>query len=223
MAEEQLLEYLENFISEERKQRFLEILEERTRLVTVAIEDLYQMHNTSAVIRSCEVFGIQDAHVIESRFGKKLDSEIAMGAQKWVDVHRYKSTSNCIEELRKDGYKIIATTPHNNSTFLEDFKIEGKTALLFGTEKNGLSQEAIDMSDGFLKIPMLGFTESLNISVSAAIILQHLAVKMRATNLEWRLTEEEKLEKRLDWTKKSVRSIDDILKRYETEINNGNI
>ena len=221
MADEQLLEYLENFISEERKQRFLEVLEDRTKLLTVAIEDIYQMHNTSAVIRSCEVFGIQEAHVIESRFGKKLDSEIAMGAQKWVDVHRYKNTQNCIEALKRDGYKIIATTPHNDSNFLEDFRVEGKTALLFGTERNGLSQEAIDMSDGFLKIPMLGFTESLNISVSAAIILQHLTVKLRATDLEWGLTKEEKLEKRLDWTKKSVRSIDDILKRYETEIKNG--
>ncbi len=223
MADEQLLKYLENFITEERKQRFLEILEDRTKLLTVAIEDVYQMHNTSAVIRSCEVFGIQEAHVIESRFGKKLDSEIAMGAQKWVDVYRHKSTRNCIEALRRDGYKIIATTPHNDSNFLEDFKIEGKTALLFGTERNGLSQEAIDMSDGFLKIPMLGFTESLNISVSAAIILQHLTVKLRTTDLEWGLTEEEKAEKRLDWTKKSVRSIDDILKRYETEVSKGGV
>ncbi|MBT2161047.1 TrmH family RNA methyltransferase [Zobellia barbeyronii] len=221
MADEQLLEYLENFISEERKQRFLEILKDRTKLVTVAIEDLYQMHNTSAVIRSCEVFGIQEAHVIESRFGKKLDDEIAMGAQKWVDVHRHKSTRNCIEALREDGYKIIATTPHNDSNFLVDFEIEGKTALLFGTERNGLSQEAIDMSDGFLKIPMLGFTESLNISVSAAIIIQDLVTKMRNSNIEWKLTDDEKLEKRLDWTKKSVRSIEDILKRYETEIKNG--
>ncbi|MBU2946049.1 TrmH family RNA methyltransferase [Zobellia uliginosa] len=220
MVDEQLLEYLENFISEERKQRFLEILEERTRLLTVAIEDLYQMHNTSAVIRSCEVFGIQDAHVIESRYGKKLDDEIAMGAQKWVDTHRHKSTTDCIKVLKKSGYKIIATTPHNDSTFLEDFEIEGKTALLFGTERTGLSKEALDMSDGFLKIPMFGFTESLNISVSAAIILQKLAHKIRNPELDWKLTDEEKLEKRLDWTKKSVRSIDDILKRFDTDTKN---
>ncbi|MBT9188474.1 TrmH family RNA methyltransferase [Zobellia russellii] len=218
MADKQLLKYLENFITEERKQRFLDVLKDRTKLLTVAIEDVYQMHNTSAVIRSCEVFGIQEAHVIESRFGKKLDSEIAMGAQKWVDVHRHKNTRDCIEKLKNEGYKIIATTPHNDSNLLEDFKIEGKTALLFGTERKGLSQEAIDMSDGFLKIPMMGFTESLNISVSAAIILQHLTVKMRATDLQWGLTEEEKAEKQLDWTKKSVRSIDDVLKRYEAEI-----
>ncbi|CAM3482459.1 TrmH family RNA methyltransferase [Zobellia roscoffensis] len=218
MIDEQLLEYLEDFISEERKQRFLEILEQRTKLVTVAIEDLYQMHNTSAVIRSCEVFGIQDAHVIESRYGKKLDDQIAMGAQKWVDVHRHQSTTDCIGKLKEKGYKIIATTPHNDSTFLEDFKIEGKTALLFGTERTGLSQEAMDLSDGFLKIPMQGFTESLNISVSAAIVLQQLSDKIRKTDLEWRLTDEEKLEKRLDWTKKSVRSIDDVLMRYEEQI-----
>ncbi|MDO6517125.1 TrmH family RNA methyltransferase [Zobellia uliginosa] len=217
MVKEELLEYLENFISEERKQRFLEILEDRTKLLTVAIEDVYQMHNTSAVIRSCEVFGIQEAHVIESRYGKRLDDKIAMGAQQWVDVHRYKSTNECIQKLKADGYKVIATTPHNDSRFLEDFEIEGKTAFLFGTERTGLSQEAMEQSDGFLKIPMLGFTESLNISVSAAIILQHLAVKLRATDLQWQLSDAEKLEKRLDWTKKSIKSIDDILKRYEVE------
>ncbi|CAZ94116.1 RNA methyltransferase [Zobellia galactanivorans] len=217
MVKEELLEYLENFISEERKQRFLEILEDRTKLLTVAIEDVYQLHNTSAVIRSCEVFGIQEAHVIESRYGKRLDDKIAMGAQQWVDVHRYKSTNECIQRLKSDGYKVIATTPHNDSRFLEDFEIEGKTAFLFGTERTGLSQEAMEQSDGFLKIPMLGFTESLNISVSAAIILQHLAVKLRATDLQWQLSDAEKLEKRLDWTKKSIKSIDDILKRYEVE------
>ncbi|MDB2606662.1 RNA methyltransferase [Zobellia sp.] len=218
MADEQLLEYLENFITEERKQRFLKILEDRTKLVTVAIEDIYQMHNASAVIRSCEVFGIQEAHIIESRFGKKLDDQIAMGAQKWVDVHRHSNTGNCIETLKRDGYRVIATTPHNDSTFLEDFKVDGKTALFFGTERSGLSQEAIDMSDGFLKIPMLGFTESLNISVSAAIILQHLTAKIRASDLSWGLTESEKMDKRLDWTKKSIRSIDDVLHRFQTEI-----
>ncbi|SIS64930.1 tRNA (guanosine-2'-O-)-methyltransferase [Zobellia uliginosa] len=217
MVKEELLEYLENFISEERKQRFLEILEDRTKLLTVAIEDVYQLHNTSAVIRSCEVFGIQEAHVIESRYGKRLDDKIAMGAQQWVDVHRYKSTNECIQKLKADGYKVIATTPHNDSHFLEDFEIEGKTAFLFGTERTGLSQEAMEQSDGFLKIPMLGFTESLNISVSAAIILQHLAVKLRATDLPWQLSDAEKLQKRLDWTKKSIKSIDDILKRYEVE------
>ncbi len=215
MFNHQLLNYLENFISEERKERFLEVLEERTKFLTVAIEDVYQMHNTSAVLRSCEIFGIQEAHVIQARNRKVLDKNIAMGAEKWVDVHSYSTTTDCIETLRNKGYQIIATSPHKEDCLLHDFKIEQKTALFFGTERDGLSDEVLSKADGFLKIPMSGFTESFNISVSAAIILQHLSIQLKKSDFNWKLTEEEKLEKKLDWTKKSIKSIDDILERYK--------
>ncbi|NHF59367.1 RNA methyltransferase [Flavobacteriaceae bacterium TP-CH-4] len=214
MTDQELLSYLERFITPKRKRRFEEVLERRTKFVTVAIEDVFQMHNTSAVIRSCEVFGLQEAHVIEGRFGKRLDKNIAMGAQQWVDVHRYESSKECIQTLRKQGYRIIATTPHNDSCLLHDFEIIDKTALFFGTEKEGLSQEVLEEADGYLKIPMAGFTESLNISVSAAIILHDITAKLRITELPWRLSLTEKLEKQLDWTKKSIKSIDDILGRF---------
>lgn len=214
MIDHQLLSYLEEFISPERKERFLEILEKRTKYITVAIEDVFQMHNTSAVIRSCEIFGVQEAHVIEGRNAQSLDKNIAMGAEKWVDVHRYDNTKSCIKDLRQKGYKIIATTPHKNDCFLDDYKIDGKTALFFGTERDGLSKEVMEQADEFLKIPMSGFTESLNISVSAAIILQNLTVQLKNTNIDWRLTEEEKLEKQIDWAKKTIKSIDDVLGRY---------
>lgn len=214
MIDHQLLSYLEEFISPERKERFLEILEKRTKYITVAIEDVFQMHNTSAVIRSCEIFGIQEAHVIEGRNAQRLDKNIAMGAEKWVDVHSYDNTKSCIENLRQKGYKIVATTPHKNDCLLDDYKIDGKIALFFGTERDGLSKEVMEQADEFLKIPMSGFTESLNISVSAAIILQNLTVKLKNTNFDWRLTEEEKLEKQIDWAKKTIKSIDHVLDRY---------
>ncbi len=214
MIDVQLLEYLEDFISEERKQRFLEVLEDRTKFITVAIEDVFQMHNTSAVIRSCEIFGIQEAHVVEKRFGHTLDKEIAMGAEKWVDVYRYKNTESCISNLREKGYKIIATTPHIDNCLLNDFQVNEKIALFFGTEKEGLSEKVLEQADSFLKIPMVGFTESFNISVSAAIILQNLTSKLKKTDLDWSLTKSEKLAKQLDWTKKSIKSIDAILTRY---------
>ncbi len=214
MVDLKLLAYLEEFISTTRKERFLRVLEERTKFLTVAIEDVFQLHNTSAVIRSCEVFGIQDAHVIEGRFGKRLDKNIAMGAQQWVDVHRHENSKSCIEHLRREGYQIIATTPHEDSCLLEDFNIDKKTALFFGTEKEGLSEEVMQLANGYLKIPMVGFTESLNISVSAAIILQNLSVKIKQQNFPWQLSEVEKTAKRLDWTKKSIKSIDAIIARY---------
>ncbi|MFX0556768.1 TrmH family RNA methyltransferase [Maribacter sp. CXY002] len=214
MMIEELLHYLEGFISKERSERFIKILEQRTRYITVAIEDVYQMHNTSAVIRSCESFGVQDAHIIEGRFGKRLDKNIAMGAQQWVDVHRYSNSSEAIKSLRQEGYKIVATTPHNDSSLLTDYKIDDKIALFFGTEREGLSDEVMQQADAYLKIPMVGFTESLNISVSAAIILQQLTAQLKRSGLNWSLSPEEVVEKRLDWTKKSIKSIDDILDRY---------
>lgn len=209
-----LLEYLEGFISVERQQRFIEVLAKRTRFLTVAIEDVYQLHNTSAVIRSCDAFGVQNVHVVEDRFGKRLDKNIAMGAEQWVDVKRYQTTKECMASLKEKGYQIIATTPHNDSNLLADAKITAKTALFFGTEKEGLSQTVLEQADGFLKIPMVGFSESLNISVSAAMIIQQLANDLRKSDLQWALTDLEILEKRLDWTKKSIKDVEGVLGRY---------
>ncbi len=217
MIDLDLLSYLETYITPERLKRFNDVLSERTNYITVAIEDVFQMHNASAVIRSCDVFGIQKAHIIEDRFGQRLDKNIAMGAQKWVDIERYATVKSCIRDLQGDGYKIIATTPNNDSTLLEDFKLENKIALFFGTEKEGLSPEVLEHADCTLKIPMAGFSESLNISVSAAILLYNLTLQLKKSNLLWHLTEKEILEKRFDWTKKSIKSIDEIIERYRKE------
>lgn len=208
------LTYIEDFITEDRQQRFLDILQSRTKHFTVAIEDVFQLHNTSAVMRTCEVFGIQELNVIEERFGKDIDKEIAMGAQKWVDVNRFDSTMACITSLKEQGYKIIATSPHNNSCLLDEFDINQPAALFFGTEKSGLSEEVIKAADGFIKIPMAGFTESLNISSSAAIIIQHLTNRLRQSDTDWQLTEDEVIQKRIDWTRKSIKDIDFITQKY---------
>jgi tRNA (guanosine-2'-O-)-methyltransferase len=210
----ELLDYLETIITPERKERFIDILQYRTKHFTVAVEDVYQLHNTSAVMRSCEVFGVQELNVIEQRFGKKIDKQIAMGAQKWVDIITHKTSLECVETLRNKGYQIIATTPHNGSVLLEDFDITKPSAIFFGTEKSGLSDEVMQNADGYLKIPMVGFTESLNISVSAAIIIQNLTQRLRNSDIKWQLTPEEILEKRLDWTRKSIKDIDFIERRF---------
>jgi len=155
--------------------------------------------------------------VVEDRFAKRLDKNIAMGAEKWVDVYRYGSSGDCIAKLKADGYQIIATTPHNDSMLLPDFVPEKKSAIFFGTEKEGLSDEVMKHADGFLKIPMVGFSESLNVSVSAAIIIQDLSHKVRQSKVNWALTDEEILEKRLDWTKKSIKHVKGIIKRYRNK------
>ena len=208
------LNFLENMLTDNRKEKFLKILEHRTNHFTVVVEDVFQMHNTSAVMRSCEVFGIQELNIIEQRYGKSIDKEIAMGAQKWVDISSFDDVQTCINTIKNKGYQIIATTPHENDCLLDDFDITKPSALFFGTERDGLSPEILKQADGFLKIPMVGFTESLNISVSAAIIIQNLMNRLRNSNIKWQLTEEEILEKRLIWTKNSIKDIKRIEERY---------
>jgi tRNA (guanosine-2'-O-)-methyltransferase len=213
----QLFEYLQTYLTERRKRIFQEVLSQRTRHFTVVTEDVYQLHNTSAVMRSCDVFGIQDLHVVEELRGKRIDKEIAMGAQKWVSLHRYDSVKACISQLRGREYSIIATTPHHEATVLQDFDITQKSAFFFGKESDGLSDTVMNEADGFLKIPMYGFTESLNISVSAAIILQHLVSGLKQSDVNWQLSELEKLELTMEWTQKTIKKSAEIIARYYKE------
>ncbi|MEZ7513711.1 TrmH family RNA methyltransferase [Flavobacterium frigidarium] len=217
MTDLKYLEFLENILTDNRKEKFLKVLENRTNHFTIAVEDIFQMHNTSAVMRSCEVFGIQELNVIEERYGKSIVKEIAMGAQKWVDINTFDSVTSCLDAVKSKGYQIIATTPHENDCLMEDFDITKPSALFFGTERDGLSEEILKRADGFLKIPMVGFTESLNISVSAAIIIQNLTNRLRQSNIDWKLSEEEMLVKRLAWAKSSIKDIKRIEARYFEE------
>ncbi len=211
--------YLEGFITENRKLKFNKVLENRTKHFCIAVEDVYQLHNTSAVMRSCEVFGIQNLHMIEQKFSKTIDKEIALGAEKWVDIYRHTSTQNCLESLKKQGYQIVATSPHADAHTLDNFDITKPSAIFFGTEKNGLSQEIMDQADAFIKIPMYGFTESLNISVSAALVINSITNKLRTSALDWKLSEEDLLAKKIDWMRKSIKDIDFVTERYILENN----
>ena len=132
---DELLDYIETYLTPRRRGLFDKVISERTNYFTVATEDVYQLHNTSAVIRSCDVFGVQNVHIIEERNLRKIDREIAMGAQKWVNVNRYHTVSDSIRALREKGYQIVATTPHNNACMLDDFDISRPAAIFFGTEK----------------------------------------------------------------------------------------
>ena len=214
MIDLELLEHLESFLTHSRKEKFAKVLAQRTKHFTVAVEDVYQLHNTSAVIRSCDVFGLQEVNIIEARNSKRIDREIAMGAQKWVDLNRFQSATDCIADLKQKGYQLIATTPHVNDCMLADFDVSKKSCFFFGSETEGLSEEVLKNADGFLKIPMVGFTESLNISVSAAIILQYVTTKLKQTTIPWQLLETEMLEKRLDWVKKTIKSYDEVVAHY---------
>ncbi len=222
MIDEKLLHYFEGFLTEKRKNLFKTILENRTRHFTVVLEDIYQPHNASAVVRTCDIFGIQDVHTIENKYNNKVSRHVAKGSQKWLNHYRYKSdgdnTKACLDDLKSKGYQIIATTPHNNSCFLQDFDISKKSAFVFGVEAEGVSDYVLENADGFLKIPMVGFTESLNISVAAAIILQEVTTKLRNSDLDWRLSAEEKEILYFNWVKKTIKNVDKIEERYHLNL-----
>ena len=184
----------------------------------MVLEDIYQQHNSSAVIRSCDIFGVQDVHVIENKYNSKVSRHVAKGSQKWLSFNRYRKDTNntvdCFKNLRDNGYQIIATTPHNDSCYLHDFDISKKSAFVFGVEKDGVSDYVMDNADGFLKIPMVGFTESLNISVAAAIILENLTSRLRKSELDWNLPKSEKEILYQEWIEKSIKNIEKIKAHY---------
>jgi tRNA (guanosine-2'-O-)-methyltransferase len=170
---QELLEYLYGFMSENKRELFDKVIADRTRHVTVALEDIFQPQNASAVLRTCDVFGIQDVHIIENENEYNVNPRVVHGASKWIDLHKYSEKENntldCINKLKAKGYKVYGTTPHTNDSLIQDIPLDNKVALMFGTEMTGLSDIAMDNVDGFVKIPMYGFTESLNISVSASL------------------------------------------------------
>ncbi len=213
-----LITYLEGFVTEKRKNTFKNILLNRTRHFTVVLEDIFQQHNSSAVIRSCDVFGIQDIHIIENKYHSKVSRHVAKGSQKWLNLNNYKedknNTKDCLTRLKNEGYQIIATSPHNNTCTLHDLDISKKSAFIFGVEKSGVSEEVLINSDEILTIPMVGFTESLNISVAAAIILENLTNKLRNSNYPWRLSEKEQEIIYANWLEKSIKNVDEIKNRF---------
>lgn len=221
MNKKELLVELQRFLSPERIQKFDAVLDNRTRHFTVAVENLFQSHNASAVMRNCDCFGVQDLHVIANHNQYELSKDVAMGAEKWVDMHSYyekeNNTQDCIDEVKSQGFQIVATTPHTNDVFLPEFDISKKSAFFFGTERDGLSDRVLDQADAFVRIPMYGFTESYNISVSAALVLHDVVTRLKKSEVDWRLSEEEILDKKVDWAVKSIKSGPQILKQLLTK------
>jgi tRNA (guanosine-2'-O-)-methyltransferase len=214
-----LYQYLSGFLTENKKIKFEEIVRKRTRYLTVVLEDLYQPHNASAVLRTCDCLGVQDIHIIENQNIYELNPDIALGASKWLTMIMYRgkenNTPDAIQNLKSRGYRIIATTPHKNEVRLQELPVgDGPIALVFGTELRGLTENALYLADEFVKIPMYGFTESFNISVSAGISLFYLTEKIRNSVNNWQLTDEEQLDLKLSWTRNVIKMYDLIEKDF---------
>ncbi|MFY7945119.1 MAG: TrmH family RNA methyltransferase [Crocinitomicaceae bacterium] len=204
--EKAVLDEFYKIITPNKVEMFDRIASLRTKYLTIALENIYQEHNASAVLRSCDCFGLQEMHVIEKGFQYSVQRDIALGAGRWVDLFNYNlgenPTDDCILNLQNRGYKIVATTPHTDAHTIHDLPIDQPLAFFFGTERRGLSQEVIERSDYQVKIPMYGFTESFNISVSVAILLQTIRQRLEKSNLDWRLTSEEQISLKIKWCRK---------------------
>jgi tRNA (guanosine-2'-O-)-methyltransferase len=203
-------EYLSAYLTQNRRKLFDKVIQYRTRHITVVLEDIYQPHNASAVLRSADLTGIQDIHIIENRNKYTVNPEVAMGSSKWLNLIKYNeegedNTLAAYDALRQAGYRIVATTPHTDDQTLDEIPVDSKMALVFGTELNGLTETAIAHADEYLRIPMYGFTESYNISVSAALTLFTLTEKLRKSSVHWQLSEEEKLDILIEWAKRTIK------------------
>jgi tRNA (guanosine-2'-O-)-methyltransferase len=227
VSDKKIIEELSKIITPERYEKFNNVLETRQNYITVALENIYQPHNASAVLRTCDCFGVQDVHIIENSNSYELNPDVALGSNKWLNLHKYNENENnsleAIKNLKEKGYRIVATSPHKNDVPLEDFDLsKGKAAFFFGTELTGLTDDVLDNADEYVYIPMHGFTESFNISVCAAIVLHHLSLKLRSSELDWKLQEEEKEKILLNWLRSSVKRSDivekNIRKGLESEV-----
>lgn len=214
-----LSDFFASFITPERLARMDEVLSQRTRHVTVVLENVHRTQNASACLRNCEAFGLQDVHIVPNASGFKVNRDIAQGAARWLTLHRHNHpegnrTKSCFDCLRERGYRIVAVSGHDASGRLSDYELTSPTALVFGNELEGLSQTALEGADEVRSLPMFGFTESFNLSVAVALSLQTILPRIRTAGIPWQLTEAEKHELRETWIR---RSLGHRIKRYEQE------
>ncbi|MEM9776018.1 MAG: RNA methyltransferase [Chloroflexota bacterium] len=236
---EDLAEWLARFVTLERNALLDKVLNQRTRHFTAVLENIFQPHNASAVLRSCDIFGVQDVHIIEDRFEYTVNPDVAMGASRWLTLHRYgdpeplpepgmrglraymeevasrpSSTADCLNQLKQNGYTVVATSLRPGAVSLYDLPIDRPLAICFGTEETGLSDEAHDLADVFMTIPMYGFTQSFNISVSAALTFQKLTHDLRESSLAWQIPPEQRLDILVDWLLKSATRGDALARQF---------
>jgi tRNA (guanosine-2'-O-)-methyltransferase len=214
----ELTEYLRSFVADTRLARFNEVLSKRTSHVRIVLENIYQAHNASAVLRSCDCFGIQHVHFIENRNSMRISDDIALGSSNWVSIHRHRNaesnTRECLLNMKAKGYRIVCTTPHEKSVSIEELPVDKKFALVFGTELEGITSDAAEMADEFVHVPMYGFTESFNISVCAALCMYEVNRRMRSDGNRYEMSAEEKEIIMLQWLKNTVPQSGALIRRF---------
>ena len=205
---------LREFMMPERYAVLRQTVSMRTRYMTVLAENMYHGQNAAALIRHCEAFGVQEMHTVETLCSFEPNPDIARGAERWIDVRQHPSTAEAVAALRGAGYRIVATTPHREDVTPETFDVtRGPFALVFGTEHAGISDEVIASADEFLRIPMCGMVESLNVSASAAILIYMLSERIRLTVDGWQMSPAEQAGVLDGWMRERVKDAEAILQR----------
>lgn len=221
----ELLQAFYQLIPEVKGQLFEEIAAQRTRYLTVLLEEIFQEHNASAVLRSCDCFGIQELHVVESKNQYKVQRDIARGAGRWVDLFNYNEGAtpllDAVSKLKSQGYKIAALTPDAELSIF-DLPLDQPVALSFGTEWEGISDEIREIADYKVSIPMVGFTESFNVSVSVALTLQALRQRLIESDIDWKLNAEDQTDIKLKWCQRYMRNGDVVRRELEKRLQSPN-
>ncbi len=210
------IEFLSQYLTENKRQIMSEVILNRTRHVSIVLEDIYQPHNASACLRSCDCLGLQDVHVIENRNEYRPNHNVAMGASKWLDFHQYGNTKKCLSKLRAGGFRIVATTPNTDGFTPVDLPLDRPVALLFGSEEQGLTAEALEMADDTLRLPMYGFTQSYNISVTVAVTLSRIVERLHAGEIgdAWKIDPVAREKLLLEWYRRIVTRHDLLEERH---------
>lgn len=225
MASE-LIQFLRQFVQEDRLKRFDDVVIHRTRHLAVVLENIFHPHNASACLRTCDCFGVQNVQIVEDINRFNPSGDVSRGANRWLDITRYRQTTlqdepgiiRCVNQLHETGYRVLATSPRQDSKPLDEIVVDRKTAIIFGGEKNGVTETAVSMADELVHIPMYGFSESFNISVCVALCLQHLTNQLRNSEIDWELDKQAKHALLQHWVKMSLgHKLDPLVRRFEQE------
>lgn len=196
------LEELYKLISENKKQKIENISKERTYHITIVLENITNTKDISAVLRTCECFGIQNIHIIDTSENNKINIGVAMGSFKWLNINYYNNVNDCINYLKNNQYDIVALSHKNSNCLLEEINISNKFAICIGSEENGLSDEFLILSNYISKIPIYGNSESYNISSSAGISIYSIIRRLKNSDINWKLDNNQLLELKINWVKK---------------------
>ncbi len=216
--------YLETYLTPERKRRLREVLDLRTRHIAVVLDGVFQAHNVSAALRSCDAFGVQDVHLVAPQEDLRLSSDVAAGSDKWLSIRRWKGAAarqNCLERLREQGMRVVVTSVTQNAQTPATLDLSRPLALVIGNEAYGVSQVFEEAADARLHIPLFGFVESLNLSVACALCLSELTRRLRLSEVAWKLAPEERAQLLRDWTRASIAHVIAIEKRWR-QMQSGN-